>query len=168
MFADEVAGYTYGRFAGDYVDADIFARIIKYCVGERTLVSAYFKHNVEGLEKSCNSLASNKDFFETFNKMLTSQLVFMRSHPKPTKEDYEEYERNNLNCYKYIFANLVIPKMRSIPFGRNKFMEVMYETISHTSISNEVTDTLSRYVDLNDEELNEIKYNNEIENNKTL
>ena len=125
MLAEDVIDFDHKKSDSIYYDITIFSRIIRLCVGEKIINSAYFKYNVDSLEKACNNLAHDSNYFQELKEILNDLLIFLKNHNNPTKEDFELYYEKVMNCYINMLNNLVIPKFRSIYFEKNKKAFIM-------------------------------------------
>lgn len=163
MFTEDAFGYVVSRFTDAYGDYKKIAKIMRLCVGNEPVRSAFFDHT-DKLKDSCNNLSNDINFYDDINRALRD-LYYLR-HTSKGKESSQlkiikniYYQRIKL-CYENIILNLVIPKINKFKTEKEikEFLKKLLETIKddrETTIM--VIDILKEKLKLNEKQLIEEK-----------
>lgn len=112
MYTEDAFGYVVSKFTDGYKNFKKIAKIMRMCVGDEPFRNSFFFHKND-LEKVCNNMAGNNNFYADLNKALTDLYYLPKINIiSPALKNI--YDSRIKACFSNIIIYMVIPKLKSL------------------------------------------------------
>ena len=167
MLTDDIIDNVENKYSDGYNTLKIVAKIIRNTFGNDMVVRSYFGDTAT-LEREMNSLSGNKYYFNQLNRKLTAinSISGKLKGPKVSSASKELYKQREINVFKDVILNLVIPKLRKLSINERKkyISRILTDIADDDELRNVFHGLLASYIKLDTGEIESEKYKMDIEN----
>lgn len=158
MFTEKIWNHTVSPNSDRrYKNFKKIAKIFDVTFGENVSIDAYFNHS-DALKNACNNISKDENFFEDINQYMS--ICYMEKEIK-IKDEYLKNINpqmiNNVNdlLYKKICAEIIIPKLKSLPQNKQKeyLRNVFNSTKDDIYVMQGLRKNIIKYIRMTDKDL---------------
>ncbi len=149
MMTEKVNGFIVSPQTDSYNDLKKYAKILDVTFGEETMFSSYF-FKTGTLEKACNQMARNDQFWQEFNKMLDNIFNAECESRDLTINEYDRQVYRHFtkeiqpSTIAYFTANIIIPKLKQLSeSSKRTYLDNIFNSIRD---DNEFSLTLAKSI----------------------
>lgn len=160
MITEKIFGYVVSPNADSYKDLKKIAKILDVTFEEKVTLNSYFNHTND-LEKSCNELTEDNNFYSELNSYMT--FMYIHKLRKFTNQDKHYkgfkksvYDEMNELIIQKLCAQIIIPKLKTLSKDeqKNYLISVFNSTKDSQDVTEQFAYTIKKFITMDKAELN--------------